>query len=147
LKLEGWISGNASLKDPYNNLIFSSNIDFKDFKLNNNLMGNGTLKSFWLHEMEVLHVDGKLVRGPLPTVQVQGNYHPKKQEDNISLNVQLQNTYLQLFQPYVDGILSNLRGLVSGNLKIRGNLDKPLLSGSIQLQKAGFTVDYLQTSY
>jgi hypothetical protein len=147
LKLNGSISGQTTIKDPYHNLIFSSDVNFSQFTLNNNLMGNGSLKTFWLNEMEVLNIKSTFLRDSLPTIQLQGNYFPKRKEESIDLQLELQRTYLKLLQPYVNGTISNLKGIASGKISVKGSLEKPQLKGKINLQKVGMKIDYLNTSY
>jgi hypothetical protein len=147
LKLNGHISGQATVKDPYNNLIFTSDVAFKNFSVNNNPMGDGSLKSFWINEMEVLNVNSTFLRDSLPTIKLKGNYFPKREKDNIDLTLELQRTYLRLFQPYLEGTLSNLKGIASGRVHLSGSPEKPILKGKINLQKVGLTVDYLNTTY
>jgi hypothetical protein len=43
-------------------------------------------------------------------------------------------------------VISNIRGLVSGNSTIQGNLKKPDINGRLYVEKAG-TIPYLNVDY
>jgi autotransporter translocation and assembly factor TamB len=44
-------------------------------------------------------------------------------------------------------VISNIRGLVSGNSTIQGNLKKPDINGRLYVEKAGLTIPYLNVDY
>ena len=44
-------------------------------------------------------------------------------------------------------MITDLDGLASGQLNLTGYTDKPVINGSLNLQKASLRVDYLQTIY
>ncbi|WP_016989114.1 translocation/assembly module TamB domain-containing protein [Flavobacterium sp. ACAM 123] len=44
-------------------------------------------------------------------------------------------------------VISNIRGLVSGNATIQGNLEKPDINGRLYVEKAGLTIPYLNVDY
>lgn len=44
-------------------------------------------------------------------------------------------------------VISNIRGLVSGNSTIQGNLDRPDINGRLYVEKTGLTIPYLNVDY
>ena len=54
---------------------------------------------------------------------------------------------MNIFNPYVKGIFSDLRGIASGKATLTGSISKPVINGEINFQKSAFTVNYLKTRY
>ena len=47
------------------------------------------------------------------------------------------------FSPLADGILSNIRGNITGAAHISGTINKPKVEGNFYLNKAGMAIPYL----
>jgi hypothetical protein len=147
LQIQGTINGVASVKKEQNEIIFTSDLNFDKLVLNESPIGNGTVKSTWNPTDKMLSVDGQFYKGHLPTIIFKGDYYPLKEEESLDLDLTLQRTDLQLFKNYTDGIISNLRGIASAELKLTGSIKKPDFKGYVTLQKTSFMVDYLKTNY
>ncbi len=86
------------------------------------------------------------MRDNLKTIGIKGEYLPAEQ-GKLDFNCELDKLRLNLFNPYVSVIFSDLRGIASGKATLTGTISKPLLNGEFNLQKTTFTVNYLQTRY
>ncbi|HRP61268.1 MAG TPA: translocation/assembly module TamB domain-containing protein, partial [Vicingus sp.] len=115
--------------------------------LNETNLGDGSIVSSWYPTEKKLEVDGQFYKGHLPTIIFKGNYHPFRKKESIDLDLTLQRTDVQLFKSYTENILTNLRGVVSANIKLSGTLKEPSFNGSVHLQKTSFLVNYLNTNY
>ena len=147
VKLKGTIDGQSVITDLYHNMVFSSNNEFKSFFVNDNDFGNGNVESIWDKGKEALYMHGSFTLGIVPNVLFSGYYYPKKKDDNIDLELNMQAIQLQIFEPFVKDYCSNLKGFMSGNVAIKGNLNSPKISGLINVNAKRITVDYLNTSY
>jgi len=54
---------------------------------------------------------------------------------------------LNILEPYLAGVVSDLSGISSGSIRLTGTSRQPLFNGNIQVQKTSLKVDYLQTVY
>jgi hypothetical protein len=54
---------------------------------------------------------------------------------------------MQIFEPYLSNIFSDIRGSASGSLALTGTIDHPLLNGKIKTPKTSLVVNYLKTKY
>jgi hypothetical protein len=75
-----------------------------------------------------------------------GSYLPFEEEQKLNVNAELNQTDLQILEPFTEGIFSGLKGSASGNLHIGGLPTKPEITGEIVFAKAGAVFDYLKTS-
>ncbi len=144
---KGIINGESTITDLYHNFVLTSNNTFKSVFLNDNEIGDGTIVSTWDAAKESLYLNGSFSLGAIPNLLFSGNCYPKKQEDNIDLNINLEALNMQIFEPYVKEYCSNFKGSFAGNLKLNGSVKKPLLSGLVNVNAKKITVDYLNTSY
>lgn len=147
LELNGLLNGNATFSGFGKNLIFSSSLGFVDFNVNGESIGDGNIISLWDSKKESIALNGNFMRGTLPTIGFTGYYYPNRKENSLDIELQLKKTPLKLFQSFLVGVMSDLKGYVSGDLFLQGSLKKPLLTGDIEVQRGGFKVDYLNTAY
>lgn len=147
VSLYGTIQGTAALQYQKELLTFTSDLGFTDFTFNNERLGNGTVKANWDPVADAIVMDGKFLRGALPTFAFEGSYIPVSDKQNFDIKMTLQKTQLKLVQPYIKDLASNVSGFASGDLYLKGTVEKPELTGTLNLQKVGFKIDYLNTSY
>lgn len=145
--LEGMINGSASFKNLNNHLLFDLNFDFNNLSVNDEMFGNGSINSSWDPIREAISVKGNFFRGTIPTINIAGLYYPNQEKNKLDFVLNLQKTQLQLFDNYVKDYVSDLKGLATGSLSIKGNPDTPEISGKINLQKTGFLINYLNARY
>lgn len=147
LALKGIIDGTSTITDFYQGVVFSSNNDFKSVFLNDIELGNGSIKTTWDNTSEALSLEGAFSLGSIPNIVFSGFYYPKKEQNNIDLNLDMQSLNMQLFEPFVKRYCSNFKGFFAGNMKVNGSLKNPLLTGKIKVDAKKITVDYLNTNY
>lgn len=145
LKIGGILNGKATIADVYNNLIFHSDLKVDSILINNEQLGNFFIISGWSNNTKKINLHASTMRGNLRTFNLEGDYSPS--ENNIDFTLTLDKLRLNIFDPYVDNVLTDLRGIASGEIKITGKPQEPELKGDIALQKTSFTVDYLKTRY
>lgn len=147
IRLKGTIDGQSVITDLYHNMVFSSNNEFKSFFVNDNDFGNGNVESIWDMSKEALYMHGSFTLGIVPNVLFSGYYYPKKKEDNLDMELNMQAIQLQIFEPFVKDYCSNLKGFMSGGVVVKGSLNNPRISGLVNVNAKKVTVDYLNTSY
>lgn len=145
--ISGRISGNGLVADIYDKPNFSANLRFVKLIVNNEDLGDGDITSKWDKEADGIYLKGKFLRGPIPTIGFDGYYYSKRDEDNFDFDVSLEKTQLRIFDPYVNNMVSDLNGMATGSLRLEGTPQKPILTGELNLQKVGFKIDYLNTSF
>lgn len=147
MSIGGIIDGSANITGINTTPIFTSSLGFENFSINSELLGNGSVVSLYNNADKSISVDGKFMRGTLPTLSIRGFYFPKRDENNFDFEIQLDKTQLKIFESYVEGLFSNVKGYASGYLFLLGTPAKPVLKGEIEVQKGYAKVDYLNTGY
>jgi hypothetical protein len=145
-KLGGILNGKATISDIYANKLFTSLLKIDSLMINNEMLGNAEISSKWDDDRKTIDLEANAMRDNLKTVNIKGEYIPAEQ-GKLAFNLELNKLRLNLFNPYVRVIFSDLRGMASGKASLTGTLSKPMLNGELNLQKSTFTVNYLKTRY
>jgi hypothetical protein len=78
-------------------------------------------------------------------LSVSGTYKPFELTDKLNVRAELNKTNLQILEPFAKGIFSDLGGDASGELRIAGRFQEPILDGKIIVRNGRTTFDYLNT--
>ena len=81
------------------------------------------------------------------TLEIDGSYNANSDQNSLDMNVMMNNNEVVLFQPFLKNLVSNMNGKVSADLKVTGKITNPKINGSLTLNDAGLTVNYLKTPY
>ncbi|MDB4534783.1 translocation/assembly module TamB, partial [Vicingaceae bacterium] len=147
VSLEGIVNGSAAIKKQNEVMVFTSNLAFNNFEINNYLVGDGILQSGWNSVGESLELDGKFYWEQTPTISFGGFYYPMKEDESLDLNLELYRTELSMFDNYTKEFLDDFNGVADANVALTGTIKKPSLNGSLTLRNTDFTVKYLNTHY
>ena len=107
--------------------------------LNFDISGDQTFKKFT--------VNSSIVNGFAESFRANGTFNIENKETFMDLNLKLEGFNLATLGTIGGDVLSNIRGSVSGNAAVVGNLKKPEINGRLYVEKAGMTIPYLNTDY
>ncbi len=141
----GIANGTASLSNLYNVPVFVADLHIDDFSLNDGLFGNTDITASWNSLNRSVRIETESILNDLQTLGIKGNYFISNRALNFDVHVE--KTPIKIFQPYLEGIFTGLEGMLSGSLKLTGNLGNPLLNGEVDLQRTGLVLDYTKTRY
>ncbi len=145
LLLDGILNGTTTIADVYNNPMFLSDISINNLFINNEELGNTFILARWINPEQKIRLEIEAMRGNLKTLDIKGDYYPENRK--VDFNLALDKLRLEIFEPYTRGVITELNGLASGQLRLGGYTDKPMVNGSLNIQKTSFQVEYLQTTY
>jgi len=143
----GVTNGYAQIAGILGKPAMNSDLSIENLRWFGDTLGNAEVKSVWNSKENKIDVEGVITRGGIKNILISGSYLIKENDDELDFKAELQKTYVNSFSHYLDGLASNVTGIASGNLFLKGTSKKPELTGKVFLQKIGFTVDYLNTSY
>lgn len=148
LSLGGTADGIITMSDVSRQMLFTSNLDLKGIKVNNDLIGDGLLISEWEPDGKKVLLEGFLGTPEFRKIAFNGHFTPSKKENNLDFDVAIRNLRLELIKPYVQDLFSQVSGLLDGDLHISGSPSKPVVDGELSFDKRTFlTVDLLNTRY
>ncbi len=141
----GLVNGKAMITG-YRNPLFISHLVVDDLELNEEPIGDAYLNSKWNEKDQAIDIEANVFRGKLETLNIWGSYYPARRGE-MNINLSLNKFRLNFINPYLKSVFSDVQGLATGLLTLTGTGKKPYLNGSLNLEKAGLVVDYLQTRY
>jgi len=146
ITMSGAMNGNLEINSLFKSPYFIANLQTNPILYNQLPIGQLSLKANYDQNANIVHLDSKIDDGN-KSITLAGTYNIKEEEDKINLKASLKNTDLILFQPFLKSLVSNLQGRVHGELDIKGNIDKPKISGNANFTDASFIINYLRTPY
>lgn len=149
--LDGIISGDLQLANLRNRPAFFSNLTVNKLRLNNEKLGDARLLSSWSNSDESIYLNAQIINvGNVSTSKMlglSGFYFPNRADDNLLFSLKLDNFRIKAIGPFLEGLLSKIEGLASGEFNLTGSLNKPVLTGKLNLMRTAFRIDYLNTVY
>jgi hypothetical protein len=107
--------------------------------LNFDIAGDESFKKFT--------INSSIQNGFTESFKAEGTFAVENKETFLDLSLKLEGFNLATLGTVGGDVLSNVRGSVSGNAAVVGNLKKPEINGRLYVEKAGMTIPYLNTDY
>lgn len=145
-KTQGELNGEIAIQDWYNHTRLDSWLLVDSLRLNKFYIGNLQGVGTYLADGKVMDLNLNLNRLGETVMSLTGGYKPFEEEQKLNVKAELNQTDLQILEPFTEGVFSSLKGSASGNLHIGGLPTKPEITGDIVFSKAGAVFDYLKTS-
>jgi hypothetical protein len=147
-KIQGELNGVATLSDPFGNINFTSNASIRDLYVDGEEVGDINVAANWGKLSESINMNGELFYKKNKTFNFDGKYFTARKENNLDFDLDFDYTDLQFTNAFMDPlVVSGLRGLVDGNLKIRGSLEAPEILGKIKLMGGNAKVEMFGVNF
>lgn len=127
--------------------LFTSDLKINNLGYGGDRLGNLILSAKVPKGYELITLNGQLQDGYTQRVSLSGFVNTSKNNPAYNLKLEMDTTPIQLFQPFLNGLVSELKGTGRGRIDLSGTFDKPVIKGKLFLDSAGMKVDYLNTSY
>lgn len=145
-RLEGQTSGKVILSNFYGDFKADASLKADQFRFNDDSVGIVNIKADYDAKTGVANWD---ITSPneLYDFASKGSYKTKDSINPLSLEVNLVKSNINVLEPFLTGLFSDLKGVANGKLKITGSPSSPQLIGTVNLRKAGLLVDYSKVYY
>lgn len=147
LTLSGNVNGKLEILQEEGQYIPTSNITISEFKANDYELGNLKANIIGNESLTNYNVDILLENDNLKSLVAKGDIDVSDSNSNINLDVKFEEFLLNPLNPFGEGVITNIRGLVTGEAKVTGSLKKPEINGNLLLDNAGLTIPYLNVDY
>jgi hypothetical protein len=145
-KFKGIMNGEIIARNLYKSSYFQNDFTVTDFTVNKFLIGDLTGTNIWNQVTKQFDINFVVDRLSKRTVSIAGYYNPGE-PNPLYLNAKLEKTNLKLIEPFLRGIFSQIEGTLSGNYKITGDFNQPLVNGTGLIEDGQLMVNYLKTTY
>ncbi|MEZ4971049.1 MAG: translocation/assembly module TamB domain-containing protein [Flavobacteriaceae bacterium] len=147
LKLHGEVNGTLNVLQKDNVYLPSSNLNIKNFGVNNITLGDLTIGIVGNKDLTDFVVNTSLVDKGFEKLSVVGNIFNREEIPQANLIVDFNKFNLEPFSPLGEGVITNIRGLLQGSAIIKGPVNNPNWSGVLSLNEAGIAIPYLNVDY
>lgn len=141
--LDGEINVAAIGKAPH----FDGKLQVDTLRYNNVIIGDLDLEAGFDNATKLVDVDINIKKDGTETLDITGTYNANIEQQTLDLAVKMDENEVILFQPLLKNLVSDMTGKVSADLTVSGKARNPRIDGTISLNDAGLTVNYLKTHY
>ena len=145
--MAGNLNGKIKFKQKNNLIEPLAAISIDELRVNNIPLGNLALNVTGNNEMNSFKVNSTLENKNMESFKLDGNLSYLNGENVMDMDLKLNKFNIGAFSTIGGEVISNIRGLVSGNANFQGSLSNPEMNGRLFLSKAGLTVPYLNVDY
>ena len=145
LEFGGMATGFVKAQDIFLTRKLETHLDVTDFAFNTVNFGRLDLTGTWDDESQGIVMLGKVVKNDSTFVDVNGAIYPVKEE--ISINFDAKNADARFLRKYLNSVVQDLTGNLSGHLRLFGDLNTPTVEGDVFARNCRFGIGYLNTFY
>jgi hypothetical protein len=145
IKLAGNVNGKTRLYDVLNQPKINDSLKIDSLGFNGIYIGSLTDTSSYDKLKNVANVYTQILANDKETFKLTGTLDLK--EKKIDLGLKLDDSKLTVLEPFVNKLVSKLKGNISANLTVKGAFNKPEINGEVSFDKGELTVNYLKTAY
>ncbi|MFB9052401.1 translocation/assembly module TamB domain-containing protein [Formosa undariae] len=147
LTLGGILNGKIDILQQKGNYTPSSDVTIDSLVVNTfnlgsfsgNITGNENLTRYF--------VNAKIKNDVTNSFAAIGYIDAINNESHIDVDLKFENFNLQPFSPLGKDVISDIRGFVTGEAKLIGDLNEPSIEGALNLKEAGLLVPLLNTNF
>lgn len=147
LSFGGIVNGHLDVLQQNGVYVPNSNVTIDNFKFNEYLLGDLKADVIGNHSLTNYEVDLFLRNDNLKSLDARGNIDVSASSSNIDLDIDFDEFDLEPLNVFGADVITNIRGLASGNVKVTGGLKKPQIEGTLVLDNAGLAIPYLNVDY
>jgi hypothetical protein len=146
-KFGGNLNGEVFLKQ--NNAVYqpTATIEINNLVVNDNSLGNLNLNIEGNNNFSKFNIDSKIENENFKSFSADGDLEIVNDATLIDLNLNFQKFNLGVLRNLGGDVLTNIRGFISGNAKLNGNVNDINYSGRLFVDEAGVTIPYLNVDY
>lgn len=144
LTLGGIVNGDLHFLQKKDVYFPTSSLTIDQFQINDKLLGDFAFDIAGNQSLTNYNVDIQLINDKnIESLRVFGDVNFDNTQEALNLRANLKNMDMSPFSPLGGEIISNLRGFVTGDATIRGNVENPSINGVLNLFDAGLTIPFL----
>ncbi|MFS8615323.1 MAG: translocation/assembly module TamB domain-containing protein [Solitalea sp.] len=149
LQLGGIMNGEATISAVLSKPKVTSNINVSEFTFNETAIGDLLISSSYNAESQAVNFSVGLLKDMVPTFSISGDIQTGSENNALFADMEFNNAELVLLEPLLGGLVSDLKGQLSGRVLVQGTLDNPVINdlSYLEFENAGLRVDYLKTYY
>ncbi|MFT7066374.1 MAG: hypothetical protein ACJAUO_001957 [Sediminicola sp.] len=147
LNLKGEVNGMLNIRQKDGIYLPSSNLDITGFSVNDIRQGDLSIGIVGNQDLTDFVVNAQLSDRGVDKMSVFGKISNRTEIPQADLLANFNNFSLEPFSPLGEGVIDHIRGDISGNARISGDLNNMDINGQLSLNNAGIAIPYLNVDY
>ena len=147
LKLGGNLNGQLNITQLESVYLPKSSLIIDDLSLNEFNLGSFKADIQGNQSLTNYDVNVSLKEGDLESLSVVGSLDVSGKDSELNLDINFNEFILNPLNPFGAGVITNIRGDVSGVANVSGQLEKPQIDGFLSLNSGGLAIPYLNVDY
>ncbi len=147
LRLDGTVNGKLDILQQDGTYLPNSTVVIDDFKVNDFNFGSFDASIVGNESLTNYKVNVTIKDDVQESFQAIGDIDVSKTKSTIDLDVTFDKFNLKPLNPLGEDVINQIRGLVTGNAKVTGRLNRPSIDGNLILDQAGIQIPYLNVDY
>ncbi len=146
-KFDGFVNGEIYLKQ--NNAVYqpTASLEINKLFVNDNELGNMSLDIDGNNDFSKFNISSVIENENFDSFKADGNLEIVNDQTLLNIDLNFKKFNLGVLSNLGGDVLSNIRGFVSGNARIDGNVNNIDYNGRLFVEGAGLTVPYLNVDY
>ncbi len=147
LRLNGNMNGKFDFLQKNGAYYPNSTVMIDNVNINEIPFGDLSLKIDGNEDLTKYRINTSLTNNNVKSINAVGEIDVSSTNPQIQLNVDLNQFNLQAFSPFGRDVITNIRGLISGNARVSGSYKSPDILGRFTLENSGLKIPYLNTDF
>jgi hypothetical protein len=147
LRLKGNVNGNLNLLQINGSYTPNSTMTIDGIDINDIAFGDLVLDIKGNENLSKYTINTTLTNEGVKSINARGEIDVSNDNPMINLLVELNEFNLQAFSPFGGEVITDIRGLISGNARVSGNYKSPGILGRFNLEGSGLKIPYLNTDF
>jgi hypothetical protein len=147
LRLKGNMNGKFDFLQKNGAYYPNSTVTIDDVNINEIPFGDLDLKIDGNEDLTKYRINTSLTNNNVKSINAVGEIDVSARNPQIQLNVDLNQFNMQAFSPFGGDVITDIRGLISGNAKVSGNYKSPDILGRFTMENSGLKIPFLNTDF
>ncbi len=147
LRLKGNVNGKLDFLQKNGAYYPNSAVSIDGVEINEIPFGDLNLDIKGNEDLSKYNINTTLVNKDVKSINAVGSIDVSAENPTIQMDVALNDFNMQAFSPFGGDVITDIRGLISGNANVTGNYKSPNIEGSFNLEDSGLKVPYLNTDF
>ncbi|MDO6596849.1 translocation/assembly module TamB domain-containing protein [Oceanihabitans sp. 2_MG-2023] len=147
LSLKGIVNGNLDIIQQNGKYLPESSITIDDLEVNELIIGSFAANIKGNQSLTNYTINASIKDDEKKSFSAIGDIDVSSKAPSIDVALLFNQFNLQPLNPFLEGVLKDIRGLATGKVKVTGNLNKPSIDGELELNKGGLGISELNVDY
>jgi len=147
LRLKGNMNGKFDFLQKNGAYYPNSSVTIDAVEINEIPFGDLDLKIDGNEDLTKYRINTSLTNNNVKSINAVGEIDVSAKNPQIRLDLDLNQFNMQAFSPFGADVITDIRGLISGNARVSGNYKSPDILGRFTLENSGMKIPYLNTDF